>query len=84
MPECEEMHVHVGSQLTHFGASLETVDWLGHYVARLRAELGWEPRIVDLGGGLGVRHVAQEPVFTIGEFVTGLLAELERSWRRTA
>lgn len=80
VPECEGLHVHVGSQLTQFGASLETVDWLGGFVARVRAELGWEPRLVDLGGGLGVRHVAEEPVFTIADFVGGLLSELERAW----
>jgi diaminopimelate decarboxylase len=80
VPECEGLHVHVGSQLTQFGASLETVDWLGGFVARLRAELGWEPRIVDLGGGLGVRHVVEEPDFTIGDFVGGLLGQLENVW----
>jgi diaminopimelate decarboxylase len=80
LPECEGLHVHVGSQLTHFEASLETVDWLGGYVARLRAELSWEPRIIDLGGGLGVRHVLEEPVFTIGDFVAGLLERLELAW----
>ena len=32
VPECEGLHVHVGSQLMHFGASLMTVDW----VAQLR------------------------------------------------
>jgi diaminopimelate decarboxylase len=80
VPECEGLHVHVGSQLTHFGASLETVEWLGRYAARLHAELGWEARIIDLGGGLGVRHVTEEPVFTIGEFVSGLLGEFDRAW----
>ena len=80
VPECEGLHVHVGSQLTHFGASLETVEWLGRYAARVHAEIGWEPRIVDLGGGLGVRHIPEEPVFTIGEFVGGLLDELRRAW----
>ncbi|HEX3807593.1 MAG TPA: diaminopimelate decarboxylase [Gaiellaceae bacterium] len=79
--ECEGLHVHVGSQLVHFGASLMTVDWIGQFAARLRAELDWTPRIVDLGGGLGVRHVLEEPSFTIGEFVGGLLAELERGWK---
>jgi diaminopimelate decarboxylase len=80
-PECEGLHVHVGSQLVHFGASLLTVDWIGEFAARLRTELDWTPRIVDLGGGLGVRHVLEEPSFTIGEFVGGLLGELERGWK---
>jgi len=80
LPECEGLHVHVGSQLMHFGAALMTVDWIAGFGARARAELGWEPRIVDLGGGLGVRHVAEEPAFTIPEFVGGLVGELQRAW----
>ena len=80
-PECEGLHVHVGSQLLHFGASLMTVDWIAQFAARLREELGWAPTIVDLGGGLGVRHVAEEPSFTIAEFVGGLVAELGRAWK---
>ncbi|MDX6504868.1 MAG: diaminopimelate decarboxylase [Gaiellaceae bacterium] len=81
LPEAEGLHVHVGSQLTHFGASLMTVDWIAGFAARLRAELGWTPRTIDLGGGLGVRHVPEEPAFTIGEFVGGLLGELARSFQ---
>ena len=81
LPECVGLHVHVGSQLLHFGASLMTVTWIADFAARLRAELDWTPRIVDFGGGLGARHVLEEPSFTIGEFVGGLLAEHERSWQ---
>jgi diaminopimelate decarboxylase len=81
LPGCLGLHVHVGSQLLHFGASLMTVTWIADFAARLRAELDWTPRIVDLGGGLGARHVLEEPSFTIGEFVGGLLAEHERSWQ---
>jgi len=80
VPDCEGLHVHVGSQLMHFGASLMTVDWVAQFAARLRSELGWTPRLVDLGGGLGVRHVIEEPSFSIEEFVGGLVGELRRAW----
>ncbi|HEU5363442.1 MAG TPA: diaminopimelate decarboxylase [Gaiellaceae bacterium] len=81
LPDCEGLHVHVGSQLMHFGASLMTVDWVAQFAARLRAEHGWTPRVVDLGGGLGVRHVLEEPAFTVEEFVGGLTGELRRAWQ---
>jgi diaminopimelate decarboxylase len=81
LPEAEGLHVHVGSQLMHFGASLMTVDWIAGFAARLRAEQGWTPRTIDLGGGLGVRHVLEEPSFTIGEFVGGMVGELKRSFQ---
>jgi diaminopimelate decarboxylase len=80
VPEAEGVHVHVGSQLMHFGAALMTVDWISQFAARAREELGWTPRTVDLGGGLGVRHVPEEPVFTVDEFVRGLIGELQRAF----
>ena len=79
-PHAEGLHVHVGSQLLHLAAALMTVDWLATFAARAREELGWTPRLVNLGGGLGVRHVAEEPRFPVEEFVGGLLGELERAW----
>ena len=79
-PEAEGLHVHVGSQLLHFGAALMTVDWIAQFATRLRAELGWTPHVVDLGGGLGVRHVLEEPSFTIGEFVRGMVGEVQRAF----
>ena len=81
VPECEGLHVHVGSQLMHFGASLMTVDWIATFSARARADLGWTPQVIDLGGGLGVRHVQEEPSFTVGEFVGGMTAELQRAFQ---
>jgi diaminopimelate decarboxylase len=81
LPECEGLHVHVGSQLLHFGASLMTVDWIAGFAVRLGAELDWVPRVIDLGGGLGVRHVPEEPSFTVEEFVAGLVGELRRAWQ---
>ena len=79
LPGLLGLHVHVGSQLTSFGASLETVRWVGEFAARLRDELEWEPQIIDLGGGLGARHVLAEPQFTTAEFVGGLERELRTS-----
>ncbi len=65
---CLGVHIHVGSQLLHLGAALMTVDWVAAFAARTRAELGWTPQIVDLGGGLGVRHVLEEPTVPIADF----------------
>jgi diaminopimelate decarboxylase len=80
VPECEGLHVHVGSQLMHFGASLMTVDWLAGFAARARAELDWVPGTIDLGGGLGSRYVVDDAQFTIQEFVQGMLDALGRAW----
>jgi diaminopimelate decarboxylase len=75
------LHVHIGSQLTDTQAARMTVEWLAAYAAACRSELGgWEPAVVDLGGGLGVRHVPDEEVPTVREFVGELLRRLEAGW----
>jgi diaminopimelate decarboxylase len=75
------LHVHIGSQLLDTQAARMTVEWLAAFAAACRSELGgWEPEVVDLGGGLGVRHVPDEEAPTVDEFVGELLRRLERGW----
>jgi diaminopimelate decarboxylase len=74
------LHVHVGSQLLDVAAAGMTVDWLAAFAASCRSELGWEPRVVDLGGGLGVRHVEDEEAPSVGEFVGALLDRVRRGF----
>jgi diaminopimelate decarboxylase len=74
------VHLHIGSQLLRMQAGLETVDWLGPFITRARDELGWEPTVVDLGGGLGIRYVEEEEPPPIRAFVSALLAHLREAW----
>jgi diaminopimelate decarboxylase len=74
------LHLHIGSQLLDTRAALETVDWLGPFVTRARTELGWEPTVVDLGGGLGIRYVEEDRPPAIAQFVGMLLARLADTW----
>jgi diaminopimelate decarboxylase len=75
------LHVHIGSQLLDTHAARMTVEWLGAFAAVCRTELGgWEPAVVDLGGGLGVRHVEDEEPPAVEEFVGELLQRVERAW----
>jgi diaminopimelate decarboxylase len=66
------LHVHVGSQLPGPDAALEAIDRL--------AALGVEPDVLDLGGGLGVRHTPEDPELAIGPFVRALLERVERTF----
>jgi diaminopimelate decarboxylase len=75
------LHLHLGSQLVETRAPRASVDWLASFAAECRAELGWTPRVVDLGGGLGIRHVADEPAVSIPDFVAALLERVEHEWR---
>jgi diaminopimelate decarboxylase len=78
--DVQGLHVHIGSQLLHVGAAEMTVEWLSLFVARCRSELGWTPVLLDVGGGLGVRHVLEENPPTVEQFVGEIVDRLERAW----
>ena len=73
--EAAGLHLHIGSQLARHRAARPRDGRLARRLrARRRAELGWAPTVVDLGGGLGIRYVEDERPPAIGEFVATLLA----------
>jgi diaminopimelate decarboxylase len=78
------LHVHIGSQLTRSAESLLAVERLANVAARCQEELGWTPRLFDLGGGLAVRHALNESVPQEEEFARELLARLRAHWTEPA
>jgi diaminopimelate decarboxylase len=78
--DVQGLHVHIGSQLLDMQAARTTVEWLVGFAAACRAELGWTPAVVDLGGGLGIQYVEDEAPPSITDFVSGLIGRLEHEW----
>jgi diaminopimelate decarboxylase len=74
------VHFHVGSQLAQVDESLVAVDRLAAFCERARAELGWTPRVLDIGGGLGIRYARDEHVPEVADFVEPLVARLRQRW----
>jgi diaminopimelate decarboxylase len=73
-------HVHIGSQLARVDESLAAVDRLAELARRCRDELGWRPRIVDLGGGAAVRHSRAEQVPDARAFASAVVARFRAAW----
>jgi diaminopimelate decarboxylase len=74
------LHVHLGSQLLDAAPARFAVDWLAGFAAEARAELGWEPQVVDLGGGLGIPYVGGDRAPVPVEFARMLVERVERAW----
>jgi diaminopimelate decarboxylase len=79
--EVAGLHVHVGSQLLDLQSARMTVDWLAAFAASARAALGWTPEVVDVGGGLGIAHIADERPPTAEAFATALVRRVASAWR---
>jgi diaminopimelate decarboxylase len=67
--DVEGLHVHVGSQLGRADESVHALERVLTFLDRLQ----WKPRVLDLGGGLGVRHNHGERLPSVAEFVGPLV-----------
>jgi diaminopimelate decarboxylase len=74
------IHVHLGSQLRDTAAARAGVDWAAAFSAACRKELDWTPRVLDLGGGLGIRYVADDTAPAIADFVAVLRDRVAHEW----
>jgi diaminopimelate decarboxylase len=74
------LHVHIGSQLVRTSESLLAVERLVDVAESCRDELGWTPRVLNLGGGLGVRHTLDDILPQPAEFAGDLVAHLRARW----
>ena len=78
--ETAGLHCHVGSEVFEEDVFERTVDVMVRFMARLRDDLGFLTRELDLGGGYGVRYVDGDPAADIprriGEVAARLRARL--------
>jgi diaminopimelate decarboxylase len=78
--EIAGLHVHIGSQLVRVEESVLAIERLLAFCAEMRERSGWSPRVVDLGGGLGVRHNREEHPPSVADFVGPLVSAVQERW----
>jgi diaminopimelate decarboxylase len=69
------LHVHLGSQVTDPAAARSTVELLAGLCVEAHRKLDWTPAIVNLGGGLGIRYVLDDPAPPTPEEYTRAVSE---------
>jgi len=55
------LHVHLGSQVVDSAAARSSVELLAGLCVEAREKLDWTPAVMNLGGGLGIRYVPDDP-----------------------
>jgi diaminopimelate decarboxylase len=74
------LHVHLGSQLLDESPARSAIEWLAGFAAQARTELDWTPKVVNLGGGLGIQYVEGEPALDPETYAQSLSARLKDAW----
>lgn len=74
------LHAHIGSQIFELAAFDLAVSRLAEFVKELKDAIGWEPRELNLGGGLGIAHTQDEMTPDPAESVGRVLSAVEREF----
>ena len=70
------LHSHIGSQIFALGAYERAMDIMLDLLAQLKSELGFEPRKLGAGGGLGISYTRHDDPPTPRHFVETVLHAL--------
>lgn len=60
-------HCHIGSQIFDCKPFCDAADIMTGFIAEVKNDLGFEAEILNLGGGMGVRYVQDDPVISYAE-----------------
>ena len=71
------LHSHIGSQIFALGAYEKAMDIMLGLLAELRRDIGFEPRRLGAGGGLGIAYTSRDDPPTPRDFVTTVRHALE-------
>ncbi len=72
-------HCHVGSQIFDASVYLSTQKIMLTFVRDMYKDYGYLARELDLGGGLGVRYVKDQPALDIEETLTAVAEEMKKT-----
>jgi diaminopimelate decarboxylase len=76
------VHAHIGSQIFDLSSHRREVEVLFAAVADWRREHGFECRLVNFGGGLGIRYTEQDHPSSIAEFAEAVVSAARASSAR--
>ncbi|MBO5214502.1 MAG: diaminopimelate decarboxylase [Clostridia bacterium] len=70
-------HCHVGSQVFDSDVFLRSSDIMLEFIAEMRDRFGYTAKILDLGGGFGVRYVESDPALDVSASIARIAASVK-------
>ena len=75
--QLEGFHCHVGSQVFDGQSFCDSADIMIDFISYVKDTLGYEAKILNLGGGYGVRYVESDPVLDIDESIKAVSVHIK-------
>ena len=69
-------HCHIGSQIFEIEPYVTAADIMLTFIADMKAKLGFTAKILNLGGGFGVRYVESDPEINITANIDAIAAHI--------
>ncbi|MCQ2798768.1 MAG: diaminopimelate decarboxylase [Bacilli bacterium] len=70
-------HCHIGSQIFEVDPYIDAVEIMTEFIADMKAKHGYSAKVLNLGGGFGVRYVASDPEISITANIMQIGAKLD-------
>lgn len=74
-------HCHVGSMVFDSETFVRSAEIMLEFIADIKAKYGYEAKILDLGGGYGVRYVESQPEMSIADNIAQTAEFIEKKCR---
>ncbi len=73
----EGFHCHVGSQIFEATPFISAVDIMADFISQVMAETGYIARVLNLGGGFGVRYTELDPQINVEKLIHMVASHLD-------
>jgi diaminopimelate decarboxylase len=76
------IHVHIGSQIFDTTGFVEAIKVIREFLDSVRQETGYEVKVLNLGGGFGIRYTDEDDPVEIETFVETITQEVAAAWSK--
>ena len=70
-------HCHIGSQIFDIKPFCDSADIMIKYIAQIKEKFGYEMKILNLGGGFGVRYISSQPELDYADFIRQIAEHID-------
>ncbi|MDG5787670.1 diaminopimelate decarboxylase [Evansella sp. AB-P1] len=78
----EGVHSHIGSQIFETDGFTSAINEIYKYLIEWKNTLGFEPRVLNLGGGFGIRYTKEDRPLPLEQYVNAMIDAVEQHTKK--